>query len=93
MLLVQKEKCVKITDVSLRLLSGSMPTEGDFWEDRLVRPLDVYPEHKAELVRSGKTEATKDGLYPVRAAFVEIHTDQGLIGLGGPIQAERMRAA
>jgi L-rhamnonate dehydratase len=36
-----------ITDVKLRLLSGSMPIEGQFWEERLSRPLDIYPEHKA----------------------------------------------
>lgn len=79
---------MRITEVKLRLLSGTLPTEGEFWEDRLIRPLDVYPEHKAELVRAGKTEATTEAGYPVRAAFVEIHTDAGVVGLGGPIQTE-----
>ena len=39
---------MKITDVKLRLVSGTMPTTGEFWEERLIRPIDIYPEHKAE---------------------------------------------
>ena len=39
---------MKITDIRLRELTGRMPFEGDFWEARLVRPIDVYPEHKAQ---------------------------------------------
>ncbi len=34
---------MRITDVKLRLLSGTMPVEAEFWEERLSRPVDVYP--------------------------------------------------
>lgn len=76
---------MRITHVRLRLLLGTMPTTGEFWEDRLIRPLDVYPEHRAELVRAGKTQAVTARGYPVRSVFVEIETDEGLTGIGGPI--------
>ena len=37
---------MKIKNVRIRHVSGTMPTEGTFWEDRLVRPVDIYPEHR-----------------------------------------------
>ena len=75
-----------ISDVKLRLLSGSMPVEGEFWEERLSRPLDVYPEHKAAPARFGITRLTEKNSYPIEAVFVQIETDEGVTGLGGPIQ-------
>ena len=39
---------MKITDVTVVRLQGVLESEGEFWEERLVRPLDIYPEHKAE---------------------------------------------
>ncbi|HET9220959.1 MAG TPA: enolase C-terminal domain-like protein, partial [Roseiflexaceae bacterium] len=77
---------MRITDLKLRLLSGSMPVEAEFWEERLSRPLDIYPEHKAAQARFGTTRLTNNGSYPIEAVFVQIETDEGLIGLGGPIQ-------
>src|SRR5262249_49317365 len=35
---------VKITGVKLHRYTGSMAFEGPFWEERLVRPVDLYPE-------------------------------------------------
>jgi len=39
---------MKITDVTVVRLQGVLESEGEFWEERLVRRLDIYPEHKAE---------------------------------------------
>ena len=39
---------MEITHVRLYRLSGTLEHEGEFWEERLVRPVDIYPEHKAE---------------------------------------------
>jgi L-rhamnonate dehydratase len=78
--------CMRITDVKLRLLAGSMPVEGEFWEERLSRPLDVYPEHKATHARFGITRLAEKSTYPIEAVFVQIETDEGVVGLGGPIQ-------
>ena len=77
---------MRITNVKLRLLSGSMPVEAEFWEERLSRPLDIYPEHKAAHARFGTTRVTENGSYPIDAVFVQIETDEGVTGLGGPIQ-------
>jgi L-rhamnonate dehydratase len=77
---------MRITDVRLRLLSGSMPVEGEFWEERLIRPLDVYPEHKAAPGLFGDTRLGATSSYPIEAVFVQIETDEGVSGLGGPIQ-------
>jgi L-rhamnonate dehydratase len=76
---------MRIIDVKLRLLSGSMPVHGEFWEERLSRPLDVYPEHKAAPARFGVTRQTEPRSYPIEAVFVQIETDAGVSGLGGPI--------
>ena len=35
---------MKITNLNLRKLTGTMETDGTFWEDRLARPIDIYPE-------------------------------------------------
>ncbi len=39
---------MKITNVRLREVVGVLQHEGEFWEERLIRPIDVYPEHRAE---------------------------------------------
>jgi hypothetical protein len=38
---------MRITAVRLRRVSGTLPTQGDMWEERLVRPLDIYPEYRS----------------------------------------------
>ncbi len=74
---------MKITDVTVVRLQGILESEGEFWEERLLRPLDIYPEHKAE----GPNEmlATGEGRYDITAYFVEIATDEGVSGRGGPL--------
>ena len=39
---------MKITKVRLRQVEGVMKHPDPFWEERLVRPVDVYPKFKAE---------------------------------------------
>src|SRR6476469_355277 len=77
---------MKITDVKLRLISGTMPVEGEFWEERLIRPIDIYPEHKADLDWMPRTGTTNE--YKHEAVFLEIHTDAGITGLGGPMSRD-----
>jgi L-alanine-DL-glutamate epimerase-like enolase superfamily enzyme len=78
---------VKITELRLVQVSGSMEFSGEFWEDRLIRPIDVYPEFKAE----GATHMprTADGRYRMQSIFLELHTDDGPVGIGGPISREQ----
>lgn len=72
-----------IADVRLRRLEGVLPTDGDLWEQRLVRPLDVYPEFRDREDHEGGAQ-TPDG-FRVVSHFVEIETDDGLVGRAGPV--------
>lgn len=78
---------MQITKVRLFKLSGTLEHQGEFWEERLVRPVDIYPEHKAE----GATwlEKVGEGQYRNTAYFVQIETDAGVYGIGGPIPEEQ----
>ena len=73
---------MKITDIRLRELSGVMEHPDPFWEERLIRPVDVYPEFREQ--GADFSTSLGDGKYAIRAAFLEIHTDDGLVGLAGP---------
>lgn len=77
---------MKITDVRLFQLRGTMEFPGEFWEERLIRPIDVYPEHKTE--GPAWLEKLSDGKYRMSSVFLEIVTDEGVSGVGGPITLE-----
>jgi L-alanine-DL-glutamate epimerase-like enolase superfamily enzyme len=74
---------MKITDVRLRQVAGNLEHEGEFWEERLIQPVDVYPEYRAR--RRGEMQPTADGRLAIEAIFVEVETDEGVTGLGGPV--------
>ncbi len=78
---------MKITHVRVFQVEGIMEYPGEFWEERLVRPLDIYPEHKTE----GPTwlEHLDPTTYRNVAHFVEIGTDAGVTGIGGPFPLEQ----
>ncbi len=78
---------MKITGIRLQQLEGYLETPETLWEERLVRPIDVYPEHHAE--GPGFTPRTPDGRYHVRAVFLHVDTDEGVSGLSGPIGHEQ----
>lgn len=73
---------MQITKVRVIKLTGILEHQGDFWEERLVRPIDIYPEHKIE----GATwiDQVGEGKYRNVAHFVQIETDHGVHGIGGP---------
>jgi L-rhamnonate dehydratase len=74
---------MRITRVTCTAYSGAMEDPNVFWEERLIRPVDIYPQFQAEgpefLPRSGPTS------YEVRSIFVRIDADDGSSGTGGPI--------
>jgi len=77
---------MKIEKVELRELNGTLKTENIFWEERLVRPIDIYPEHRVENFNETKFGSAQEGHeYPISAIFIEIKTDEGVTGIGGPI--------
>ena len=74
---------MRITAVRLRRLTGTLPTQGDIWEERLVRPLDIYDEYRHRNDFEGGMQ-TADG-FRIATVFVEIDTDEGVTGRAGPI--------
>lgn len=75
---------MKITAVKLLRLTGTMEFAGQFWEERLVRPVDLYPEHAA--TGEQPIRPIGDGKYRMESIFVRIETDSdGLVGIGGPV--------
>lgn len=79
---------MKITRIRLRELTGSFEFDGPFWEERLSRPIDVFPEFKHSPPGSWLPRALPDGRYEIRTVFVEVETDEGVTGLGGPVPHE-----
>ncbi len=75
---------MKITAVRLRRLRGTLPTQGRFWEERLVRPIDVYPEYRLRDDPEGLPQVAPDKL-PIEAFFVQVETDEGVVGIAGPL--------
>ena len=77
---------MRIADVRLRFVSGRMPFDGTFWEERLIRPIDVYPEYAS--AGPDVLPRLDDGSYRIETFFVELETDDGAIGIGGPISRD-----
>jgi L-rhamnonate dehydratase len=78
---------VKIDRVRLFQLQGILELTEELWEERLIRPIDVYPEHRAE--GANNTPKVGAGTYRIEAVFVQVETDEGVSGLGGPITVEQ----
>jgi L-rhamnonate dehydratase len=78
---------MKITAVRCIEYTGTMDDPDVFWEERLIRPIDVYPQFRAQgpevLPRAG------EGAYRMTSRFVHIETDHGPAGIGGPVTTEQ----
>src|SRR5437764_12135407 len=74
---------MRITDIRLRQLTGRMPLDGPFWEERLIRPVDVYPAYRAQ--GPDVLPIASEGGYRIETYFVDIESDEGVVGIGGPI--------
>jgi len=81
---------VKITALRLRELTGTFEHSATFWEERLGRPIDLYPERRADPVSAGfwLPEDLGDERYRIRMVFLQIETDEGVTGIAGPVQHE-----
>jgi len=81
---------MKITDVKIRKLYGTMETKGPFWEERLCRPIDIYPQYRAQKLWEGGEQVDANHL-KFNAHFLEIHTDDGVTGTAGPVWPDASR--
>jgi L-alanine-DL-glutamate epimerase-like enolase superfamily enzyme len=64
-----------------------MEFEEEFWEERLVRPLDLYPQHRGD--GAGGLHRGDDGRYRMESIFLRVETDEGVYGTGGPVPPEQ----
>jgi L-rhamnonate dehydratase len=81
---------MKIAKIRFRKLTGTMETNGPFWEERLLRPIDIYPEYR----RGGRTEGGEqvdDKHLRLVQYFLDIETDEGIVGRAGPVGADAAR--
>jgi L-rhamnonate dehydratase len=81
---------MKITRLRVRRLTGTIQTDAPMWEERLVRPIDVYPEYRAEFRPEGG-EQIDDHHYRVVQHFLDIETDAGITGRAGPLWPDPAR--
>ena len=78
---------MKITGIRFMQLEGVMEHEGELWEERLIRPIDVYPEYRAQ--GADHTPKIAEGKYRIQSVFVELMTDEGVSGIAGPISHDQ----
>lgn len=81
---------MKITAVRVRRIESTLATEGPFWEERLCRPVDVYPQYRFEGRFEGRIDEggiqLDDRRLKIAAYFLFIETDEGPRGLAGPFR-------
>ena len=67
---------MKITKLVIRSLSGHFESDGEFWEERLVRPIDIYPEYANEKHENWSLQ--KNNNVSTNSIFVEIEEESRL---------------
>jgi L-alanine-DL-glutamate epimerase-like enolase superfamily enzyme len=79
---------LKITDVLTFKLTGRIKHKGaDFWEERLLRPVDIYPRFAREGPEVFGHKKASHGVLEIASVFVEIKTDGNVSGIAGPMGA------
>lgn len=82
---------MKITDVKLRRLTGTMTYPGELWEERGAKPTDLYPAFRKLNVEDSMRRAFPregDGGYRVTQMFLNVETDEGITGVVGPLTGD-----
>lgn len=75
---------MKIADIRCYNLFGTSTAPAS--EERQVGMLDIYPDYAARPVPSRATDA--NGGSPIEGAYVEVESDDGVVGIFGPIFTE-----
>jgi len=75
---------MQITAVRVLRLRGTMQTSGPFWEERLVRPIDIYPEYRVRDDFEGGAQSDA-AHFRIEQYFVRIETGEGPHGIAGPL--------
>ncbi|MBS7648443.1 MAG: enolase C-terminal domain-like protein [candidate division WOR-3 bacterium] len=72
---------MKIVDLEILKLRGEPPVPEGFWEERLVRPIDLYERFRDE----GPWTTGEEN--PFEQLFLRVLTDEGSEGIYGPISS------
>jgi L-rhamnonate dehydratase len=75
---------MQITAVRVLRLRGTMQTASPFWEERLVRPIDIYPEYRLRDDFEGGLQSDTTH-FRMEQYFVRIETDEDPHGIAGPL--------
>jgi len=81
---------MQITGLRFERVRGTWNYDGPIGEERLVRPIDIYPEFRAE-GPSWMLRHSEEGVYPMEGIFFFIDTDVGVSGIGGPVGMDQAR--
>jgi L-alanine-DL-glutamate epimerase-like enolase superfamily enzyme len=76
---------MKITGVRFVRIKGTWLYKEPLGEERLVRPIDIYPEFKEQKTSWPIPNAKVEQPYPVSSIFMFIDTDEGASGIYGSI--------
>jgi len=76
---------MKITGVRFVRVKGTWSYKGPLSEERLIRPIDIYPEFKEQKAFWPIPSAMEGPPYPVSSIFLFIDTDEGVSGMYGSI--------
>jgi L-rhamnonate dehydratase len=84
---------MKITAVRARRVTGTLEYEGEFREERQIRPIDLY-DGTLSFVGGGPplTAKVSEGHFRMDGVFLEIDTDEGVTGRAGTIAGDTVRA-
>jgi L-alanine-DL-glutamate epimerase-like enolase superfamily enzyme len=77
---------IRITDVKTLRVRGPITYEGggEYWEERLVQPIDIYPDYKGAIPwdeATGSHAKVSPNQVEVEGSWLEIETDSGLKGI------------
>ena len=77
-------RLVKIAQLTIRRLRSVVDWDGPFWEERLVRPIDIYPEYRKQSIWEGGEQIDRQHLR-LTADLPQIHADEGVVRAAGPV--------
>ena len=81
---------MKITELKFELLKGKHQPPWPLFEERLVRPMDVYEEHRSVgLNETNRYRDLTNGEVQVTGVYLTICTDEGITGLAGPVDLDQ----
>ena len=81
---------MKITGLRYVQLKGTLDYDGPIGEERLVRPVDIYPEYRA-LPAAWPLGGQEGSPYAMTHLYLYIDTDAGVSGAWGPVSRNLAR--